>query len=245
MAYASQSGRARTSAKNPQAFAVCMRCGFWYNHVDLAFQWEWSGAQLRNTYLLVCKTCLDVPQEQLRAFILPADPVPIPYPSVENFAQDETDYHTVSAPPVTDAVTGIPVPPNTLLVTEDCQNLTQGPMGQYNGLTQDAIMPWNGTAAYGVALPVFAMNSDGNVTITVICSAPHGLTTNDQICVEGAGHQRTASGFYSVTVVTATVFTYQTLKTTPAESLLLERTLVWTAKVGLPYGFTQIPLVGP
>jgi hypothetical protein len=243
MAYASQSGRARTSAKNPQAFAVCMRCGFWYNRVELAFQWEWSGAQLRNTYLLVCKPCTDTPQEQLRAFVLPADPVPIYYPSVENFAEDETDYHTVNAPPVTDAVTGIPVPPNTLLVTQDCQNLTQGPMGQLNGLTQDAISPWNGTAAYGVALPVLAMNSDGNVTITVICSAPHNLVTNDQVAVEGVRVH--ASGFYSVTVVTATVFTYQTLKTNPAMSILQRQTLVWTAKVGLPYGYTQIPVVGP
>ena len=110
MAWASQSGRARTSAKNPQAFAVCMRCGMWENRVNLQFQYDWAGAQLQNKYLLVCKHCLDVPQEQLRAITLPADPVPIYFPSIENFAQDETDYHTVNAVPTTDSI-GLPVPP--------------------------------------------------------------------------------------------------------------------------------------
>jgi hypothetical protein len=244
MAYASQSGRARTSLKNPQAFAVCMRCSFWYNRVELAFQWEWSGAQLRNTYLLVCKRCLDVPQEQLRAIVLPADPVPVYFPSVENFAQDETDYHTVNAAPTVDATTGIPIPPSTLLVTEDCLNLTQTPIGQPTGLSQDAVMPWNGTAAYGVALPLNAMNGNGTTTVTVICSAVHGLQTNSQVAIEGV-NAAAASGFYSITVTTANSFTYQTLTTIPAQSLLTPDTLVWTALVGVPYGYQQIPAVSP
>lgn len=244
MAYASQSGRARTSLRNPQAFAVCMRCGFWYNRVDLQFQFDWAGAQLQNKYLLVCKPCLDTPQEQLRAITLPADPVPIYFPSVENFAQDETDYHTVSAAPVTDPVTGIPIPPTTLLVTEDCLNLTQSPIGGPAGLSQDAIMPWNGTATYAVSLPVNAINGAGTTIVTVICAAVHGLQNNSQVSIEGL-NVAGACGFYSVTVTTANSFTYQTLSSIPAQSLLTSGTLILTAIVGLPYGYTQLPVVGP
>ena len=53
MGYASKSGRARTSPSNPQAFAVCDRCGIWYNHVDLKYQFEWRGATLQNIQILV------------------------------------------------------------------------------------------------------------------------------------------------------------------------------------------------
>jgi hypothetical protein len=86
MAYASQSGRARVSSTNPKAFGICDRCGFLYNHSDLQWQFDWAGASLINKKILVCDTCLDVPQEQLRAIILPADPEPIVNPRVENYA---------------------------------------------------------------------------------------------------------------------------------------------------------------
>lgn len=48
-----------------------------YNHQDLVWQFGWSGARLQNLQILVCDRCLDVPQEQLRAKILSADPLPI------------------------------------------------------------------------------------------------------------------------------------------------------------------------
>ena len=40
--------------------------------------------------------CLDTPQEQLRAIIVPADPVPIQNPRVEYFEQYETDRRVTS-----------------------------------------------------------------------------------------------------------------------------------------------------
>ena len=220
-----------------------MRCGMWENRVNLQFQYDWAGAQLQNKYLLVCKHCLDVPQEQLRAITLPADPVPIYFPSIENFAQDETDYHTVNAVPTTDSI-GLPVPPSTLLVTEDCLNVVQTPIGQPVGLNQTAIMPWNGVAQYGVALPLNAINGAGTTIVTVICSAAHNLSTNSQVSIEGL-NVAAATGFYSVTVTTANSFTYQTLTPIPAQSLLTAYTLVWTANVGVPYGNAQIPAVAP
>jgi len=91
MGYASQAGRARTSAKNPQAHAICDRCGFRHNHVNLKWQYDWRGASLQNLKFLVCDTCYDVPQEQLRAIVVPADPTPIMNARVQDFIVAETN----------------------------------------------------------------------------------------------------------------------------------------------------------
>ncbi len=85
MAYASRSGRAITNPGRPEAFAVCDRCGLWHNHKNLSYQYEWQGTKLQNLNLLVSRECLDIPQPQLKARILPADPVPIMNPRPENF----------------------------------------------------------------------------------------------------------------------------------------------------------------
>lgn len=257
MAYASQSGRARTSAKNPRAFSVCQRCGIWNNRVNLQFQFEWRGATLQNTFILVCKTCLDIPQEQNRAITLPADPVPIFYPSVENFEQADTSYLAVTAPTVYDKVTGIPIPPDALRVTEDCQNRNPYPFGRPVGLSQAAVMPYNGALQrqLGVPLNILSVTSDGSATVTVTCSSVHGLQNSQQIgdgvigpsqvSVEGLNFSP-ACGFYSVTVTTATAFTYMTYGDNPAQSLLTPTTRIITALVGLPRGYKVIPKIfGP
>lgn len=239
MAYASRSGRARTSAKNPQAFAVCQRCGIWYNRVNLTFQFEWRGAQLQNLFILVCKDCLDIPQEQLRAITLPADPVPIFYPSVEDFTGDETDYRAISQPPVIDPTTGLPIPSTTLRVTQDCANRTLQPFGIPSGENQDAVMPYNAAnqTAYGIVLPVLSVTSDGSATVTVTCSAVHNLQPNDQVSVEGLNYGP-ACGMYSVAVPTATQFTYMTYGANPADSLLTATTRIVNCLIGLPRGYT-------
>ena len=108
MGYASRSGRARTSARNPQAFAICDRCAIWYNHVNLRWQYDWAGASLVNKRILVCNTCYDEPQNQLRAIIIPADPVPIVNPRVEPYAWDEIDRRQVYGYNATNPSTGIP-----------------------------------------------------------------------------------------------------------------------------------------
>jgi hypothetical protein len=50
---------------------------------------DWAGVQLINKRILVCPKCLDKPQQQLRAIVLPADPVPIRNPRPEPFEDDE------------------------------------------------------------------------------------------------------------------------------------------------------------
>jgi hypothetical protein len=248
MAYASRAGRARVSAKKPQAFAVCQRCGIWHNRVELNFQFDWRGSALQNLYILVCRRCLDTPQEQLRAITLPADPTPIFYPSVENFADDESDYRSISEPTVLDPVTGIPIPGTTLRVTEDCQNRTVDPFGLPVGFNQNAVMPQFLLQKYGVPLNVLSVISNGSATVQVTCSSVHNLQSvgpNSEVSIQGLADNN-ADGFYSVTVLTATVFTYMTYGAIAANSLLTPTSLIITAFVGLPYGYDQIPkIIGP
>jgi len=96
MGYASQAGRARTNARSPQAHAICDRCGFRYNWVNLTWQYDWRGASLQNLKILVCETCYDAPQEQLRAIVVPADPTPIINARVQDFVTAETNTRATS-----------------------------------------------------------------------------------------------------------------------------------------------------
>src|SRR5215475_8346047 len=73
------------SRRNPRALAICDRCGFRFNHDQLQWQFQWAGPRLQNLRILVCRTCLDVPQEQLRTIILPPDPVPNRDPRPEDY----------------------------------------------------------------------------------------------------------------------------------------------------------------
>jgi hypothetical protein len=187
--------------------------------VDLKFQFEWQGSQLQNLFILVCDECYDVPQEQLRAITLPADPVPIFYPSVESFQDNETDYRTISTPTALDPITGIPVVLNAYRTTQDCQNRTVRPYGRPVSFSQNAVMPYNGGVqkAYGVPLQLLSVTSNGTATVQVTCSAPHGLQTNDQVSIEGLAFAA-ANGFYSVTVLGATTFTYMVYGSVPTSS---------------------------
>jgi hypothetical protein len=82
-------GRVIVSATTPRAQAVCDRCGFWWNHDQLQFQYEWNATTLYNTGALVCRSCLDRPNQQLRTIILPPDPLPVLDARTEPFAKDE------------------------------------------------------------------------------------------------------------------------------------------------------------
>ena len=237
-------GRASVSSRNPSAFAICDRCGFLYNHNRLQWQFDYAGAGLINKRILVCSPCLDTPQNQLRAIVLPADPVPILNPRVENYAAAETDFVATNAPTVTDFWTGIPVPSTTDVVTENGISITTQVLGKPTGLDQNAVMPLFNQTNYRVVLsPLSVTSQTGTSTITVTFSSVHGLNTNDQIAVYGLTNNN-ADGIYSVTVTTATAFTYQVNSAIPAGGLLQGTTLMVTALVGLPYNYNQIPLTG-
>lgn len=136
MGYASRSGRARTSPSSPAAHAICDRCGFRYNHISLAWQFDWRGATLQNTRVLVCRTCNDDQQQQLRAIVIPADPVPIQNPRVQDFVAASTTRRTTSGQDTVDFWTGIPIPGNDGRITQnDDTRVTQqtgAPSGSLN-----------------------------------------------------------------------------------------------------------------
>lgn len=90
-------GRAAVSARDPKAFGICDRCGFLYNHVRLQWQFDYRGAALLNTRILVCNPCLDVPQNQLRNIIIPADPTPIMNARVQDYTTAETNNRFTSS----------------------------------------------------------------------------------------------------------------------------------------------------
>lgn len=80
MGYATRLGRARISAVAPQAAGQCDRCGFMFTLSKLQFQMDYAGAGLVNKRLLVCHGCMDRPQDQFRAIVIPADPIPVQNP---------------------------------------------------------------------------------------------------------------------------------------------------------------------
>ena len=255
MAYASKLGRARVSSRNPQAAAQCDRCGLIYNHNRLRWQYDWAGASVINKRILVCDICYDVPQQQLRAIVVPADPVPIMNPRTTDYAQAETNTRITQSNTV-NTPTGIPVPGGDTRITQDDNTrVTQQTGGstadinQQPGLDQSGIMPLQtintAVAAYYRTIPVLSVTSNGAAGNAVVtCSSAHNLSTGDQISVEGLS-VGTANGFYTVTVTTATAFTYQLNPVLSAGSLLTNTTKMVTANVGLPYNTDQIPQTGP
>jgi len=239
-------GRASVSSRNPRAFGICDRCGFLYNHNRLQWQFDYAGAGLINKRILVCNPCNDVPQAQLRAIVIPADPIPIQNPRVQDYAAAETDNISTN-PGTVDFWTGIPIPSTTDIVTQDGTSITTQVLGKPTGLNQNAIMPLSGTEHYGVPLyPLSVSSATGTSIITVTFSSAHGLVTGDQISVQGLTN-KAADGMYSVTVSNPLFFTYQVNSAVPTSSnpLLTSTTLMVTALVGLPYNYNQIPLTGP
>lgn len=83
MAFVYVHGRIRLDSRHPMGFRVCDRCGTQYSRDDLAWQFEWQGATLQNLRILVCSTCLDIPNPQLRTYVPPPDPLPFWNPRIE------------------------------------------------------------------------------------------------------------------------------------------------------------------
>lgn len=92
-------GRARIDPRRPSALGVCDRCGSLYNLVDLSWQYQWRGTNLQNIRQLVCQSCYDLPQEQLKLIILPPDPVPVMNARPENYVSDSNPLSGIGADP--------------------------------------------------------------------------------------------------------------------------------------------------
>ncbi len=101
-----QHGRANISQIYPRALAICDRCGATYNHIDLKWQYQWRGTKLQNIQRLVCESCLDIPQEQLRVIILPMDPVPIMNARPENYVDADNPMSAIGYSPTGPTIGG-------------------------------------------------------------------------------------------------------------------------------------------
>lgn len=71
-----------------------------YNHEDLHWQYQYAGVSLVNLRILVCDSCYDTPQDQLRTVILPPDPVPINFPLPEVYTATDNPLSPVGLSPI-------------------------------------------------------------------------------------------------------------------------------------------------
>jgi hypothetical protein len=153
---------------------------------------------------------------------------------------------TISAPTVYDPITGIPIPQTATIVTQDGNQVEAQPLGKPRGLDSNAVMPLYDAVSYGDPINVMSISANGTNVIYVTCSTAHGLSTGDQISVQGLTNSA-ADGIYSVVVSGSTMaFTYQVNAPISASSnpLFQSSTLMVTALVGVPRNYTTIPLTG-
>lgn len=215
---------------------------------------EWRGAALLPIQIFTCDRCTDVPQEQFRAIVLPADPVPVQLPFPEPFLSDEGRRAALTTGSTTDPATGLPVPGTTRMNTSAGGHMTavpygRNPRGSGIGLDANAVMPLatvNGVVEeFGVPLVLISVTANGTDQIAVTCAVAHGLATGGQIAVTGLTNPQ-ACGFFSVVAVSATALTYQTYAlAVPSGALLGPAARIITARVGLPRGYDTIEQVGP
>lgn len=243
MGYASRSGRARTSARNPQAFAICDRCAIWYNHVNLRWQYDWAGASLINKRILVCNTCYDEPQQQLRAIIIPADPTPIINPRVEPYAWDEIDRRQVSGNNTTNAQTGIPVQQgDTRVTTIDGDIPDRTRVTQQTGEAPYGTNQKPGTDPNAVTYrDITNVTNNGIGVIRVTVSVTSGFITGQRVIINDVDGVDAANGKWTITVINPSQFDLQNSSFTGA---YVSGGYVIN-NPSLPYGFDEVPKTGP
>lgn len=113
---------ADTDPDFPRAWGTCDRCGFVTNLTKMRWDLQYAGQTLINKRFLVCEYCVDVPQQQLRTIILPADPPPLFNARVEPYTIDETDWRTTQDGDIRETQDGslrVTQPSQTEAETED------------------------------------------------------------------------------------------------------------------------------
>lgn len=125
-------GHAKVNPRSPSAFGTCDRCYRVFNLRDLVQEMQWRGPRLMWTGFLVDRSCLDIPQQQLRPRILPPDPVPVFNPRPENYSFDDGlqgfTLYTLS-PPRAAEQTGAVFQPAYVLAQVEALSGTTAPVG--------------------------------------------------------------------------------------------------------------------
>ena len=231
-------GRAKVNARNPEAFAICDGCGFLYQHSELRFQLQWSGNKLVNLKQLVCRRCNDIPQTQLRAIVLPADPMPVLNPRVQNYQAASTDYRTTSGQNTVDPTTGIPIPGTTMRITENDDYRVTQQTGAPNGSLNE--LP--GTDPNAVTYRVISSAADnGAGLIRLTVNTTSGMITGQQVTVGDVVGTTEANGNWTITVISLTEI--DLVGSTFANAYSSGGYVV--NNPALPYNNTEIPKTGP
>lgn len=243
MGYASRSGRARTSSTNPQAFGVCDRCSMWYNHIDLRWQFDWAGASLINKRILVCDTCYDDPQQQLRAIVVPADPTPILNPRTEPYLYDETDYRQTSGQNTVDYWTNIPVPGgDTRVTTFDGQATNDKRVVQQTGEAPYGLNQLPGTDPNAVTYrQITAINNNGFGQIRLTMSTTNGMINGQRVTVREVNGVPNANGNFTISIIDST---HIDLNNSIFTGYYVGGGYVIN-NPGVPLGFDEVPRTGP
>jgi hypothetical protein len=211
--------------------------------VNLRWQYDWAGASLINKRILVCNTCYDTPQEQLRAIIIPADPVPIVNPRVEPYAWDEIDRRQVSGYNTTSPSTGIPVQQgDTRVTTIDDDIPDQTRVTQQTGEAPYGTNQKPGTDPNAVTyrdITNVANNGIGIIRVTV--SVTSGFITGQRVIINDVVGVTAANGKWVITVINQNQFDLQNSSFTGA---YVSGGYVIN-NPSLPYGFNEVPKTGP
>lgn len=243
MGYASRSGRASTNPRNPRAFGVCDRCAIWYNRDQLKWQYDWAGASLINKRILVCDTCYDEPQQQLRAIIIPADPVPITNPRTEPYAYDESNTRQVSGYNTIDPTTGIPVQGGATRVTSVNNLPTDSPrVTQETGAPSGSLNQKPGTDPNAVTYRnILNVTNNGIGVIRLTLTTTSGMITGQQVTVQEVKGTTAANGNWTITVIN---FSQIDLQNSTFSGAYTSGGYVIN-NPSLPIGFVEVPRTGP
>jgi len=234
--YASKQGRARINPSSPEAAGCCDRCGFIFSFRELSFQYDWRGATLQNLRILVCRPCLDTPQEQLRAIVVPADPTPIVNARVQDFTLASSDNRVTSGQNTTDPRTGIPVPGGNTRITQtndirSTQQTGEAPFGtnQLPGTDPNAVTYRTVSNAQN--------NGSGLIRLTI--NTTNGMITGQRVVIQEVGGV-SANGNWAISVVD--------INNIDLQSSTFSGTYTSGGYVinnpSLPYGFAQVPRTG-
>jgi hypothetical protein len=215
----------------------------WYNHSALRWQFDWAGASLINKRILVCDTCYDEPQQQLRAIVIPADPVPILNPRTEPYTWDSTDYRQVSGYNTTNLTTGIPVPQGDVRVTtENNEPTADKRVVQQTGEAPNGTNQLPGTDPNAVTYRTVTNavdNGSGRVRLTI--ATTNGMRSGQQVTVQEVGGVSSADGNWTITVVDTT---HIDLNNSTFSGSYTSGGYVIN-NPSLPRGFAVVPRTGP
>lgn len=179
--------------------------------MDLTWQHDWRGNTIQNIRLLVCRECLDVPQNQLQSIVLSPDPLPVPFSIVEPFVYDETTGPTQpygapvglqqygTSPQSGSTHYGVKIPALSILAngTQSIAVTCSAPHGlATNGqIAVEGLSARGATGFYSVVVTsatAFAYTTFANITAgqlvtpttlmwTVLVGLPYGVTTIPQV----------------------------------------------------------------